>query len=444
MADRTVEYLFNHVFLPPQLPYRDDNQQGGGRGDESLVEQVTESCRLFRDLSPTQYYQQWSTTLRSLRTFGTMHRNTKSLSVNTLKSAFSDARDRSIIILHIAMQNSGLIIRKVAGDYIVESFEASPRSADVLAAEKSLQWDFPSCAVAIPSAEFEEASFQTCLAEFLEKASVEPVKQFAAVTLKAGSNAFESRDTAAPAVIGQLLMTILLASGRKHTATLTRKRIRDDVCWSDGAENPWRRSPTWLVLRVGIQRSLCLLMGGNDGLLQYKFFMAFVCSSLSKRICAETSFPPDRLAHARTKVARRVAKLQHQKDISTPQTARAIESLFSTYGVEFSKTLRTLNYRLDQDWALVRSRATKRILPLPRRADTDSTVLSLIHSRAVLQRILGEALFVEPPTDIHLRERDRHTPRYSTDDISVSDYLFLAKHEEELRYVDLGVILACW
>ena len=443
MADRTLEFLFNHVFLPPQLPHRDDRQQGGGRGDESLVEQITESCQLFRDLHPPQYYQQWSTVLRTLRTFGTMHRNTKSLSVNALRSAFCDARDGSIIILHVAMQNSGLIIRKVAGDYIVESFEASARAAEVLAAKKSLQWDFPSSAVAVPSALFEEESFQVSLAEFLEKASVESVKQFAAVTLKARSNAFESRDTTTPAIVGQLLMTILMANGRKYTATLTRKRVRDDVCWSDGAENPWRRSPTWLVLRVGIQRSLCFLMGGNFGVLHYKFFMAYVLLSLCKRICAENSFPSDRLAYARTKLGRRVAKLQQQKHISTPQAAKTIDSLFLTYGVEFSKTLRTLNDRLDHDWSLVRSRATKRIIPLPRRADTGSTVLSLCHSRAVLQRILGETLSTRPLKDVHLGERHRRIspnstwanigPRDNIDNISVSDYLFLAKSERDIK-----------
>ena len=443
MADRNLEFLFNHVFLPPQLPHHDDRQEGGGRGDESLVEQITKSCQRFRDLHPTQYYQQWSTVLRSLRTFGTMHRNTNSLSVNALRSAFCDARDGSIIILHVAMQNSGLIIRKVAGDYIIESFEASARAAEVLASERSLQWDFPSSAVAVPSATFEEDSFQVSLAEFLERASVETVKQFAAVTLKARSNAFESRDTAAPAVVGQLLMTILLANGRKYAGSFTRKRVRDDVCWGDGAENPWRRSPTWLVLRVGIQRSLCFLMGGNLGVLHYKFFVAYVLSLLCKRICAESSFPSDRLAYARTKLARRVAKLQQQKHTSAPQAAKTIDSLFLTCGVEFSKTLRTLNDRLEQDWSLVRSRATKRILSLPRRADAGSTVLSLCHSGAVLQGILGETLSTRPLKDIHLGEQYQRTsqnstwadkkPRDNLDNISVSDYLFLAKSESTVK-----------
>lgn len=436
MAGRNHEFLYNHIFLPPQLPHRDDQHDG----DRALVENLTENCRLFRDLNHTEHYAQWSIILHSLRTFGTLHRNIRSLPRNALKSAFGDARDGAIIILHVAVQNSGLIIRKVAGDYLIESFEASPPAAEVLAAEKSLQWDFPSRAVAVPSTIFEEASFQECLAEFLEKASVEPVKQFAATTLKARSYAFESRDTATPAVVGQLLMAILEANGRKHTTILTRKRVHDEVCWGDGAENPWRRSPTWLVLRVGIQRSLCFLLGGDLGTLHYKFFMNFVLSSLSKEICAEVSFPPDQLAFARTKLARRVAKLQQQRNLAKPQLARTIDFLFSKYGKEFTDTLRTLNDRLSQDWNLIRFRATKRISPLPRRADTGSTMLSLYHSRAILQRILEEALSARPSKDVYLEERHRKSSQYSTwarmepcDNLSVFDYYFLAQSEIALQ-----------
>ena len=404
------------------------------------MKRLIELCQTFRDIAHTDHYTHWSSILRTLRTFATLHRKNKSLSKNVLKSAFNDARDEVILIIHVAMQNSGLTIRKVAGEYIIESFEASPPAAEVLAAETSLQWNFPSSAVAVPSAVFEETSFQDCLAEFLEKASVESVKQFSAVTLKARSNAFESRDTTTPAVVGQLLMTILEANGRKHTAILTRKRVHDDVCWGDGAKNPWRRSPTWLVLRVGIQRSLYFLLGGQMGLLHYKFFMSFIHSSIANEICAKSSFKPDQIAFARTKMARRVAKLQGQKDRATPQIVGIIESLFSKLRKEFTNTLQSLNGRLTQDWSQVRSRATKRIPLLPRRAEPNSTTLSLYHSRAMLHRILGEALYGRPSTAVHLEERYRKSSQYSTwanvetrKNFSTSDYFLLADFEKKLR-----------
>ena len=437
MANRTLDYLFNHVFLPPQLPHRDDSQNG--TGDRALVEHLIEACRLFRDLNHTDYYTSWFTVLRTLRTFAALHRKNNSLSKNALQSAFGDARDGAILVLHIAIQNSGLIIRKVPSGYIVESFEASPPAAEVLAAEKSLQWDFPSRAILIPPAVFEEAAFQACLAEFLEKASVEPVKQFAAVTFKARSNAFESRDTATPAVVGQLLMALLEANGQNHVATLTRKRVNDDVCWGDGAENPWRRSPTWLVLRVGIQRSLCFLLDGPIGLVHYKFFMSFTLSSMSHEFL-KGSFPSDRIAFARTKLARRVAKLQRQTDIATPLVVKTMDSLFKRFGKEFTNTLRNLNQQLSQNWSRVRFLATKKISPLPRRADPSNTILSLNHSRGILDRILGEAFIGRPSIDIHLEERYQKSSLSTTwvmmelrETFSTFDYLDLAEIETTLR-----------
>ena len=433
MANRTLDYLFNHLFLPPQLPVGDDSQSG--TGDRALVEHLIKACRLFRDLNHTDYYAPWSTVLRTLRTFAALHRKNYSLSKNALQSAFDDARDGAILILHIAIQNSGLIIRKVPSGYIVESFEASPPAAEVLAAEKSLQWDFPSRTILIPSAVFEEAAFQACLAEFLEKASVEPVKQFAAVTFKARSNAFESRDTATPAVVGQLLMALLEANGQNHATTLTRKRVNDDVCWGDGAEDPWRRNPTWLVLRVGIQRSLCFLLDGPIGLVHYKFFVSFTLSSVSNEICVKGSFPSDRIAFARTKLARRVAKLQRQTDMATPLVVKTIDSLFTRFGKGFTNTLKILNQQLSQDWDQVRLRATKQISLLPRRADPSNTILSLNHSRDVLHRILHEALFGRPSIDIRLEERYRQSSQNMMkprETCSTFDYLDLTEKEETL------------
>ena len=457
MANEILGFLFNHVFLPAQLPHHDDIKNGNG--DKALVDYLTASCHRFRDLDSSDNYAHWSTILRTLRTFAVLHGSNKALSKNTLLSAFRDAKDGTIIILHVAIQNSGLIIRKVADDYIIESFEASPSAVQVLVAKNSLLWNFPSRAVTVSAVTFEEPSFQVHLAQFLEQASVEPVKQFASVTLKARSNAFESRDTVTPAVVGQLLMAILEANGQKYEALLTQKRVRDEVCWGDGAEYPWRRSPTWLVLRVGIQRSLCYLMGGLIGLLHYKFFMSLNLSSIAWEICASGHFQPDQIAFARTKLARCLAKLQQQKRIAKPQLTKAIESLFSRFGKEIDTTLHTLNDRLSHDWSQIKTRATKRISALPRRADPSDTVLSLHQSRNFLQSILGEAMINRRQTYVHLEERYRKPLQHSTfatpeahEKLSVHDYVSLAELEKVLssdarkqieRVEDVDLDLSC-
>lgn len=333
------------------------------------------------------------------------------------------------MMLHVALQNSGLLVQKKNNEYIFETFEASPQSADVLAAQGALQRQFPSRAVAIPSHVFEDELFQETLAEFLQKASLEPVKQYAATTLKAGSQAYESRDTSSPAIIGQLLITMLEAVGRKHPSMLTRKRVRDEVCWGDGAETPWRRSATWLVLRVGIQRTLCSLLGPH-GAIHYKFFMCYLHSTLCHKLATEPSSPTpaDRLAFARTKLARRIAKMEEQNVPCSSEASAVFQALFNRNEARFMSVLRLLQKTLDDRGSQLRNRHTKKIYRLPKRADPESTVLSLYHSRGILDRILTEVYSGQPRAQINLPQSQSGAKRYYT--------WVNAQHNEYLSPVD--------
>jgi hypothetical protein len=113
---------------------------------------------------------------------------------------------------------------------LFEAFKASPLSKDMLASKNALQWDFPGSAVAIPISEYEKTSFQDKLATFLERASTESIKRFATHTNKARSFAFESRDTINPALITQILMTLLEVNGSRAFPPLLQKRIWDNIC----------------------------------------------------------------------------------------------------------------------------------------------------------------------------------------------------------------------
>ena len=437
MANASLEFLFNHVFLPPRVPHADDTQDG--KGDNILMDRLTYLVELFRERIGPSYYQEWSDVCKMLRKFARLHSANRSLSRALLKSAFRDVEDGEILVLHIAIQNSGLIIRKHRKEYVFESFEASPPAAEVLAAEKALQWDFPSRAVAISATTFEDASFQDNLTEFLERASTQPVKQFAATTFKASSLAYESRDTPTPAIIGQLLMALLEANGRRQTATLTRKRIHDEVCWSDGAQNPWRRSAVWLVLRVGLQRALCFLLDGSLGTFYYKTFMCFVLSSLANDFLAESSVASHQLAFVRTKLARRVAKLQKSKDSITSEETPGIGAFFSSLERELMITVNSLNKKLREDWASIRSRTTKKISRLPARANQADTTLSLWHSRALLQRILNDSLYERQAAPFRLEHRSRKAAQHTwsnfenSDPHSVCDFLIIADFESQLH-----------
>ncbi|KAL8894689.1 MAG: hypothetical protein Q9192_004123, partial [Flavoplaca navasiana] len=437
MGDARLDYLFHHVFLPTQLPQRSDIHDG--QGDQALVDALLETLDSFRRTNDVKYYQQWSTVQRSLRTFKLLHSRTKSLSRSALETAFRDAANGEIIILHIALQNSAVLMQRKEKEYVVESFETSPQSADVLAASGALQWDFPSRAVTIPSHTFEDPFFRAELATFLEKASVEPVKQYTATTLKADSNAYESRDTTFPAIIGQLLITILEASGQKHTSALTQKRVRDDVCWSDGAVNPWRRSAAWLVLRVSIQRILCSLLGPH-GTLHYKFFMCSLLCSLSDKFFVQESFPADRLVFAKAKLARRVAKLESLGAASSPEVSTLVHSLLGFNEKTYLETLRALERVLENRAIRLRASHTRKIMRLPQRAPPDSTNLSMRHSWEPINEILTEIFYGGPRAQIILPQSQPRAAQYARwvnnpwpdEQLSPTDFLCLADMEGQL------------
>ncbi|KAL8960978.1 MAG: hypothetical protein Q9193_002402, partial [Seirophora villosa] len=436
MDDDHLVYLYHHIFLPAQVPQRSDTQSG--HGDQALVDVLIESIARVSAANDPAHYQTWSIIHRALSTFKNLHSKSSSLSRTSLKTAFQDAKHGGVIILHVALQNSGLIIRRRHDKYVIETFEASPPSADVLAAQGALEWHFPSGAVVIPTYTFEDNSFQETLASFLEQASVEPVKQYAATALKAGSYAYESRDVPFPAIIGQLLMSILAAPGRKHVPNLTRKRVRDEVCWDDGAEKPWRRSATWLVLRVSIQRILCWFLGPY-GTLHYKFFICSLVSTLCEKFSTRDSFSSLQLAFARTKLARRVAKLEAQGQSHGPEVSAVFRALFDRSEARFTAVLHRLAKTLEDRGTQLRNGHVKKMYRLPMKADLESTKLSLKHSSDTLNSILTEVYFGRSQFPVDLPQSQSRETRYSTwvntqntVNLSVTDYHCLADMEMRL------------
>ena len=273
---------------------------------------------------------------------------------------------------------------------IFEAFEASPLSEKVLASVNALQWDFPGCAIAVPFSEFAKSTFQDSLAVFLEQASTESIKRFAARTNKAGSLAFECRDTVDPALITQMLMTLLEVNGHRVYPPLLRKRVRDDVCWTDGAEKPWRRSPFWLVLRVGLQKHLSTLFGAEVGRVHYKFLICLVLT----RLIDDTlnHFSPELVAFLKAKLCRRLVKLEVDKDRASSTIRPIYEYMFTVLGSLFHKTTKNANKSIELAWTNFKKTIRRPIPPLPRFADPQDLLLKLPNSSAYLHQILNQPL----------------------------------------------------
>lgn len=275
---------------------------------------------------------------------------------------------------------------------IFEAFEASPLSEEVLATKIALQWDFPGSAVAIPLSVLQDPIFQEELATFLEKASTESIKRFAARTNKAGSFAVESRDTVEPALITQMLMTLLETIGTRIYPTVLRKRIRDDVSWNQGAKLPWRRCPFWLVLRVGVERHLRITVGGDIGRLYYKMLIILVLTRLLDESFYHIAL--DLSALLKTKICRRIVKIAADKGKASPVIQSEYERMFILLMPDLDKSTSNATTQINKVWESFKRTILRPILTLPKYADARHLQLTLPNSEHYLRQILSGPLTV--------------------------------------------------
>ena len=429
MKDTDV-YLFHHVFLPPKLPSASDVNSRDGQA--ALVNHLAVCVPDFAELTDQQARHVWRSIERTLKVFSELHARDGHLSSEKLQDHVRALEVGETIILHIALQNSSLILRREEEHFLVESFEVAAPAEQVLSATDALQWEFPSQAVRVAISTFLQSEFLTSLCGFLEKASAESVKEFAATTKKAGVNVYESRDVASPFLVGQLLIAILESNGTKDTIEPTRKRIRDEVYWDTGAEDPWRRSSAWLTLRVGIQRCLCSVLGVTVGTLQFKAFSCFQLALLCERLSTSQNLPLDLVAFARARLGRRAAKLQYRVKLAGASLSIKDASLAAACSATVMKVLEKVGSRLDEQEALVRKRSLRKITKLPRRADEESTILKLHHSFDYLSAIVIDATASKPGQRPVLKQRNQKFDKQTT----WTDQSF-AKAETVADYLDL-------
>ncbi len=244
-------------------------------------------------------------------------------------------------------------------------------SEAVLASQNALQWDFPGSAVAIPLAVFNDPSFQNQLATFLEKAGSEPIGRFSVRTIKNDTSVFESRNTPDPALISQMLMSLLEANGVRSFPKVLRKRVRDDVSYSQGGgdSKPWRRCPFWLVLRVAVQRHLSLTLDGEIGRVYYKFLICCVLGQFLDDCLSQLSLELSALL--KTKICRRLVKLELDRKQGSQSERLHTEYgyLFAILGPELSRCTQSATKFIHNSWERYKNSIIRPVHFLPKRAD---------------------------------------------------------------------------
>ncbi|KAF2494893.1 hypothetical protein BU16DRAFT_590135 [Lophium mytilinum] len=425
-----LESLFHHVVLPPRVPGKRD----GKRADieRALIDRFIDASRVMRTLATDGPHRKaWESVCRSLQTSRTCNAGGK-LDKTSLRREFCSLTDRETLVLHLPEQNCGILIRRRGEMIAFEVFEVSSLSADVLASPNALVRTFPGTSVILDRSVFGDASFQEELAAFLQQASTESIKRFAAKTHKAGSLAFESRDTADPALITSMLMTLLEANGRRVYPPLLRKRIHDDVCWEDGGDQPWRRSEFWLVLRVAVQRELCVLLGGEIGRAHYKFVMCVLLASLLDDTL--TTLDPASVHLIKAKLCRRLVKLEVDKDRASLDLRPVYQSLFENLATRFDKSVQDAARNIELRWEAMKKSIRRPVYPLPKRADPRDVVLQLPNSRAYLEQVRKEIL---RPTLTQFYDHDQFRKDFQA--MLASKSQFKAFSERHFNLIDLEV-----
>lgn len=108
---KVLESVFNHLALPPKLPgARDSNIE---RVERCIVDRLFDAAVTLKDLLKGEYDETWDRVLDSLQICRDLNQR-GTLERTSLFNAFKELHqyDGANLIIHVAEQNAGLIIRE--------------------------------------------------------------------------------------------------------------------------------------------------------------------------------------------------------------------------------------------------------------------------------------------------------------------------------------------
>ncbi|KAF9890132.1 hypothetical protein FE257_006293 [Aspergillus nanangensis] len=378
--------IFNHLALPPKLPGTEDPDKAAI--EVALIRRLLKATTTLISLAPDGANQGLNQLRQSLETCLEVHRD-GDLNKDELLNALSvDIPSGVTGILYIEEQNAGLTISYRDDRVFFEAFEASPKAENVLTTPRALVCNFPTSSVSIPSSRYEATGFINNLVWFVQQASAESVKRFSAHSKKAGVPVTECRDTADPALVTMMLMTLLEALGQPEVPHATQKRLRDNVVW-DTSLKPWRRSPFWLVLRVGAQRILTSRQDPEAARIQYKFLQCI----LHAQTLLETFHIVDlnEFHFLRAKLCRRLVKLEVERSKCVSTGLCSLYDYFFGIVDRFCReSILSTTQQAEKLWNACKRELKRHISQLPPRAHTQDLELSLRNSLEYLQDVLDK------------------------------------------------------
>ena len=345
--EKHLKYIIAHVFLPPKLPQKDDDDNGKSA---ALIKALLASLRSLQSSMPTQNRAEWLPCIKMLGAMLELRDHSGGLVAENVQTAIRGMTDKGnnipvsdkqqtltmvdiyldVLTFHIRAQNAGLIIRRSPEHYSLESFELSPTTEAIITTRGRLRRCFPGPAVVIDQDRIADASFLEPLCELLVNFDAETPLEVLPTVEKAKSKVTETRDTINPKFVTEMLTGILRAVGRPSDSLRIHKHTRDDVLWKDTLK-PWQRSPLWLLLRVALQTSL-MQSDDEEPHQRFKTSMIFFMTGILEDALS-SSFSSDTLFTMRAKVVCRVLKLEPDDGAAWIQyaqtTVRAVQQELS-------------------------------------------------------------------------------------------------------------------
>ncbi|KIN03189.1 hypothetical protein OIDMADRAFT_91014, partial [Oidiodendron maius Zn] len=210
-----------------------------------------------------------------------------------------------VLAFHIRGQNAAFIVRRMEKQFSFEFFELSPTNKAVISTKGRLRRYFPGPAISVSEERMMDPSFRNALVQLVTSLDVQTPPEAWPVVSNTESDTIQARDTVHPKFVTEMFFGILRGLGKPLDVHRIEKCTRDDVLW-DGAVNPWRRSPFWLLLRVAFQTTL--VTGEGRDHTHYKSFMIFLMARVLQQ-SLDTSISSELLFVMSAKISRRLLKL---------------------------------------------------------------------------------------------------------------------------------------
>jgi hypothetical protein len=286
---RATEYLYHHVVLPPKLPQKDDNDAAHERSLFEMVIQALEYLLVIVDESYIDTVASAIAMIKNLRDNRDGYGDVSQVQLEILLSSLTADEAHNPVPLEIKAQNACILISRQIGYVNFEFFELAPTNEAALRTTR-LKRTFPGYASRIAVEQFMDKSLQNSIACTITKMATQSAPGFQPQARKNGKDEDEYRDTTAPGLVTDFLMTIIAVLGEATDVERITKATREDVLWNC-CKQPWRRSPLWLLIRVVLHlwftRNSTNLQS-TDGL--YKAFMICMLSRLLDTVCVSTIF----------------------------------------------------------------------------------------------------------------------------------------------------------